>query len=107
MRTLFGSELAAFCYLLFVLLYMPCVATIGVIYKEQGAYWAVFSAGWSLGIAYASAVTVYQIGHIQEAPLTAIAWCGAALGFAGAMLAGLVHYGKRRVPELIPVVSLD
>ena len=42
MQTLFNGESGAFAYLLFILLYMPCVATVGVIYKEIGAFWAVF-----------------------------------------------------------------
>ena len=44
----FAGQIGAFAYLLFILLYMPCVATLGVIYKEIGAFWAVFSAAWSL-----------------------------------------------------------
>jgi ferrous iron transport protein B len=107
MRTLFGSELAAFSYLLFVLLYMPCVATIGVIYKEQGGFWAVFSAGWSLAIAYSSAVMVYQIGNIAAHPVQTLAWCAGALALAGGMLTTLIRVGRQREQRLIRVVQLD
>jgi len=107
MRSLFASELAAFSYLLFVLLYMPCVATIGVIYKEQGAFWAVFSAGWSLAIAYASAVTVYQLGNLASNPVQALAWCAGSLALAGAMLAALIRTGRQHEQRLIPVLRLD
>ena len=44
MAQLFDGPLGAFSYILFVLLYMPCVATLGAIYKELGGFWAFFSA---------------------------------------------------------------
>ncbi len=64
MNSLFGSTLAAFCYLFFVLLYVPCVSTIGAIYKEYGTFWAAFSTLWSTIIAYTSSVTLYQTGTL-------------------------------------------
>lgn len=109
MRSLFGSELAAFSYLLFVLLYMPCVATIGVIFKEQGAFWAVFSVVWSVAVAYASAVIVFQIGSLSsfaDAP-AALAWTAGLLGMLALTFALLVHFGRRREQRLIPLVSLE
>ena len=50
MQNLFDGQIGAFAYLLFVLLYMPCVATIGVIFKEAGGFWASFSVIWSLSL---------------------------------------------------------
>lgn len=107
MQALFGSSLAAFSYLLFVLLYMPCVATIGVIYKEQGSFWAVFSVAWSLAVAYSSAVLVYQLGTFASAPGQAMAWSLAAVALATLTLVLLVRYGRRREARLIPLVSLE
>ena len=68
MQSLFHGQLGAFAYLLFILLYMPCVATIGVIYKEIGAFWATFSVLWSFVVAYTAAVAVYQVGHVAANP---------------------------------------
>ena len=107
MQTLFGSSLAAFCYLLFVLLYMPCVATIGVIYKEQGPFWAAFSVVWSLVIGYAAAVLVYQIGTFAASPVESLGWCAFVLALVAATFAALVRFGRRRSERLIPLVSLD
>ncbi len=107
MRSLFGSELAAFSYLLFVLLYMPCVATIGVIFKEQGGFWAAFSVAWSLAVAYAVAVTVYQLGSLAEDPARALGWIALVLAMMAATFAMLVRFGRRREQRLIPLVSLD
>ena len=69
MATLFDGQLGAFSYVLFVLLYMPCVATLGAIYKELGGFWAFFSATWNTVIAYTLAVTVYQAGTFAAHPV--------------------------------------
>ncbi|MFM8354576.1 MAG: ferrous iron transport protein B, partial [Gammaproteobacteria bacterium] len=79
MRDLFPNARAAFAYLLFVLLYMPCVATLGVIFKEQGAFWAVFSAAWSFTIAYSGAVIAYQLPTVATQPAVALGWTSASL----------------------------
>ena len=108
MRGLFHGELGAFSYLLFILLYMPCVATMGVIYKEIGAGWAVFSTAWSVVTAYGAAVLCYQIGTFAGHPLPSALWiAGVALVAAGAFY-GLIVWGRRRLrqPQLIPVTQL-
>ncbi len=102
----FGSTLAAFAYLLFILLYMPCVATIGVIYKEIGAFWAVFSTTWSVVMAYSISVCVYQLGQFSANPTSAaitLAACGvgAALCFVGP-----IRWGQARQAKLIPLRQL-
>ncbi|MCZ6619827.1 MAG: ferrous iron transport protein B [Gammaproteobacteria bacterium] len=107
MQTLFDGQLGAFSYLLFILLYMPCVATIGVIFKELGAFWATFSTGWSVIVAYASAVLCYQLGHLAEAPAEALMWSGGVLVLAGAGFAGLIYWGRGQQQELIPLIQLD
>ncbi len=109
MRTLFHGELGAFSYLLFILLYMPCVATIGVIYKEIGAFWAVFSTGWSVIMAYCAAVIVYQVGSWGADPMAAVGWLAMALGLAAGGLSLLILWGRRRqqAGNLIPVLQVS
>ena len=109
MRTLFHGELGAFSYLLFILLYMPCVATIGVIYKELGAFWAAFSTGWSVIMAYSVAVAVYQIGSWGADPAAAAGWLAMAVGLAAAGLSLLILWGRRRqrAGNLIPVLQVS
>ena len=41
MASLFGSHSSAFCYLVFVLLYAPCVAVLGAVNKEAGWHWTL------------------------------------------------------------------
>lgn len=108
MRGLFHGELGAFSYLLFILLYMPCVATIGVIYKEIGAGWAVFSTAWSLAVAYAAAVLCYQIGSFGEHPVSSAIWILGITAFATVAFYGLILFGQRYClrPELIPVTQI-
>jgi ferrous iron transport protein B len=74
MNALFGSAIAAFSYILFVLLYMPCVATLGAIYKEAGGFWAFFSAAWNTLIAYGLAVSCYQLGTFAAHPMQSLLW---------------------------------
>ncbi|MGA1370288.1 MAG: ferrous iron transport protein B [Pseudomonadales bacterium] len=107
LRNGFPSALAAFSYLLFVLLYMPCVATIGVIFKEQGAFWAAFSAGWSFTVAYAASVTVYQVGQLGNQPVAALGWIAVVLSAAALLLALMVKQGRQREVRLIPVRTLE
>ena len=57
------SPLVAFSYLVFILLYTPCVAAVSTIYKETGSLrWTAFSVLWQLGVAYILSVLVYQAG---------------------------------------------
>ena len=58
------TPLAAFSYLVFILLYIPCVSAVSTIYKETGSLrWTAFSVFWQLGIAYALSALAYQIGR--------------------------------------------
>ncbi len=115
MRAGFASDLAAFSYLVFVLLYIPCIATVGVIYKELGGFWATFSTAWSLIMAYTLAVLCFQIGSLdlatgpQSEPggsLAMIAYMVAAqvIGFGL-----LIRWGRRHAltPELIPLTHIS
>lgn len=58
------SPLKALAFLVFVLLYVPCVATLATIRGEFGWKWAVFSAMYQTGAAWIVAVFVYQVGRL-------------------------------------------
>lgn len=66
--TRFVTGGAAFAYLLLILLYMPCVAATGAIFQEVGWRWTLFSAAWTTGLGYASAVVAYQASIYAENP---------------------------------------
>ena len=57
------ATLTAFCFLLFVLLYFPCIATIAAIKGETGSWgWALFAAGYTTALAWVVSTVVFQIG---------------------------------------------
>jgi ferrous iron transport protein B len=68
MVTRFDGQAGAFAYLLFVLLYFPCVATIGAIRREAGRPWAAFVATWTTLVAYITASSFYQIATYSAHP---------------------------------------
>ena len=56
------TPLTAFSFMLFVLLYFPCVATIATLRREAGKGWAWFTVFHSLALAWLVSFLVYQIG---------------------------------------------
>lgn len=58
------TPLTAFSFLLFVLLYFPCVATIATLRREAGKVWAWFTVFHSLILAWLVSFLVYQIGSL-------------------------------------------
>ncbi len=59
------SPLSAFSMLVFILLYVPCVAAVSTLFKEmQSRKWAWFSIAWQMGCAYVMSLLVYQIGGL-------------------------------------------
>ena len=59
------TPLSAFSMLVFILLYVPCVAAVSTLFKELGSpKWAWFSIFWQLGCAYVVSLLVYQVGAL-------------------------------------------
>lgn len=59
------TPLSAYCFLLFVLLYFPCIATIAAIKSETGSWrWAIFAATYTTLLAWVVSAAVYQIGSL-------------------------------------------
>ena len=57
------TPLAGYCYLLFVLLYFPCMATIVAIKNETGSWrWAIGAAVYTTLLAWVVSAIVYQVG---------------------------------------------
>ena len=70
----FGGTVEAFAYLLFVLLYFPCVSTTAAIAREIGKRWAWFSVFWTTFIAYGVAVFYYQAMTWSKHPVISSSW---------------------------------
>lgn len=59
------TPLAAYCFLLFVVIYFPCIATIAAIKGETGSWrWAAFSAVYTTVLAWIVSAVVYQVGNL-------------------------------------------
>ena len=64
LRTVFTPE-SALAYLFFVLLYIPCIATISAIYQESGSKrWVAFIVAVELVVAWIVAFTVYSVAQV-------------------------------------------
>jgi ferrous iron transport protein B len=96
------SVASAFAYLVFVLLYFPCVSTLAVMRREIGASWARGSLIWSTGLAYGLAVVSYQALTFLSHPLSSLAWI---LGVLLVLGLGL-WFMKRRAEAAIYVTEL-
>ena len=60
------TPITAFSFMLFVLLYFPCVATIATLRREAGKQWAWFTVFHSIALAWLISFAVYQIGSILQ-----------------------------------------
>ena len=59
------TPLVAYCYMLFVLIYFPCIATLAAIRQESGSWkWAVFAATYTTILAWIIAFAIHQIGSL-------------------------------------------
>ncbi|CDZ75896.1 Ferrous iron transport protein B [Legionella massiliensis] len=83
MVTRFDGQAGAYAYLLFILLYIPCVSTMAVIRQEANRKLMWFSVIWSFAIAYASAVLFYQLATLSAHPQQSLGWCLVILVLAG------------------------
>jgi len=107
MAALFVTPFAAFTYLVFILLYAPCVAVIGAIVREAGWHWAAIVFGWSTSLAYFTAATIYQIGTFAQHPLYSLIVIGSATMVMILFIFNLKRLtGKMIDKHLIPVVQL-
>ncbi len=59
------TPLIAYSFMLMILLYVPCIATLSIIKKETGSWkWTVFTAGYTLVLGWLAATLVFQIGSL-------------------------------------------
>lgn len=59
------TPLSSISFMAFILLYIPCLATVGVIKKETASWkWTFFSMGYSLALAYLVSLIIFQGGRL-------------------------------------------
>ncbi|AOU05650.1 TPA: Fe(2+) transporter permease subunit FeoB [Legionella pneumophila] len=70
----FDGAVGAYAYLLFVLLYIPCVSTMAVIRQEANKRFMWTSIVWSFVVAYATSVVFYQGAKFLDHPQQSMVW---------------------------------
>ncbi len=94
----FDGRAGAFAYMLFILLYFPCVAAFGAMVREIGLRWALFAGAWSTWLAWFASVEFYQAATFARHPAASAVWMGM---LAAAMVAGVMilrAWGSRFMP---------
>lgn len=101
----FTGVTAAFAYLLFILLYTPCVAAMGALVGEFGGRWAAFAGVWTFALAYGTATVFYQAATFSAHPLTSSLW----IGFFAVALVFFYFWLKRKAKRsqtIIPGIKI-
>ncbi|AKJ65298.1 nucleoside recognition domain-containing protein [Kiritimatiella glycovorans] len=96
MRQRFGSRAAAFAYMLFVLIYVPCCATLAAIRREAGWNWMWFEVVYLTGLAWVTATIFYQVCTFGAHPVASSAWIAAAAALAALFASALKRFADRR-----------
>ncbi|MCP5366382.1 MAG: Fe(2+) transporter permease subunit FeoB [Hyphomicrobiales bacterium] len=93
----FDGAAGAFSYLLFILLYFPCVAALGAVIKEIGPRWGAFTALWTTALAYTAATIAYQGATFARHPASAGMWIAGLLAALALAVVAMRVAGRRRL----------
>lgn len=96
MSAKFGSTASAYSYLIFVLLYIPCISVMGAIARETSRSWMGFSILWGLNIAYSLATLYYQTVTFQQHPHYSLA-CILAVVMFNVLVLSVLRRARSRV----------
>jgi ferrous iron transport protein B len=99
MQHSFDGKSGAFAYLLFILLYAPCVAATAAIYRETNVGWTIFVVFWTTGIAYMAATVFYQMMTYSQHPDYSIAWIAGLISLFLLVLFSLWLSGKNIITK--------
>jgi ferrous iron transport protein B len=91
----FDGRVGAFAYLLFILLYVPCLAAMGAVYREIGPAWTAFTFLWTTGLAYGVSTLFYQTARFGQDPAGAAGWIAGVLAVLALMIAAMRRAGSR------------
>lgn len=100
MSSKFGSAIAAYSYLIFVLLYVPCISVLGAITRESSRGWMLLSALWGVNVAYSLATLFYQTATFVHHPLYSAMTIATVIIVNGLLIACLYRCRDRFQPGL-------
>ena len=86
----------AFAYLLFILLYVPCVGATAVVFKEIGKFYGTVFVGYLTTLGW-SVATIYHSVMVSGSLL----WGGVGIGIIAAMFGGFYLYGRNHRVDLV------
>jgi ferrous iron transport protein B len=93
----FESSAAAFAYMLFILLYCPCVAAVAAVYRETNLGWTMFVMGWTTGLAYWTATLFYQVATFAQHPISSLLWVMTLIAAMGGTFVVMKNLRSRRI----------
>lgn len=70
----FDGKIGAIAYLLFILIYFPCLAAIAAIYRETTLKWTIFAGAYTTLLAWVVATLFYQLATFSRHPGTSFMW---------------------------------
>jgi len=97
MNHYFDGKIGAFAYLLFILMYFPCVASTGAMVREVGPGWALLGVAWSTGLAYGAATLFYQIATLTHHPVQSLGWTALVLLAFSLSIYAFYRAGQKQV----------
>ena len=80
----------AFAYLLFILLYVPCVGATAVVFKEIGKFYGAIFVGYLTMLGW-SVATIYHAVMVSHSSV----WFAVGAGTVTVMFVGFALYGRR------------
>jgi ferrous iron transport protein B len=89
------GKAAAFAYLLFILIYAPCVAALAAIYREIGMRWMLVAVSYLTLLAWVMATGFYQIATFTVKPAASVGWLALCVAILVGIFGGLKLEGKK------------
>lgn len=93
----FDGQIGAMAYLLFILLYFPCISATAALVRESSQRWALFSVAWSTVLAYSVAVIFYQAATLMLHPALSISWILGLVGMFCVIIWGMRRYADQHL----------
>ena len=101
MQQRYDGKVGAFAYLLFILLYAPCVAATAAIHRETNMGWTVFVVFWTTGIAYMTATVFYQGMTFERHPEYSLMWISGLISAFVIVITALWLTGKQAMAKQV------
>jgi len=91
----YGSK-AAFAYLLFILIYCPCVAVLAAIAREIGLRWMLFAIAYLTTLAWVVSTAFFQLATFTVNPSASAGWLGLCVAILVVFYIGLRMAGNKK-----------